>query len=321
MSIRQLLLAATLAGLCASAGAQAGAYPTKPITLVVPVNAGGVTDQMARAFATSMGKALGQSIIIDNKGGANGVLGANVVAKAAPDGYTACFCYSGPVSLAKVSMASLPYDIDKAFTPVSRVYDLSPVVSVPTSSPHKTLADLLSAAKAKQGMSFGHTGVGGALHLGFEELAARAGVNMTAVAYPGENPMVPDLVTGRLEAGLLSPLFAKGQADAGKVRLLGSMGSPSPLPGVPTVAELGYPNFHATTWSGFFLPAGTPQPVVQKFYEAVQVAAKDPEVQARLKAAGLTPVVGQTPEQFAVFVEQEKQKWSTVVNQIGGLKK
>ncbi len=113
-------------------------FPAKPITLVVPVNAGGVTDQMARAFAISMGKSLGQSVVVDNKGGANGVIGANAVAKAAPDGYTLCFCYSGPVSLAKVSMASLPYDIDKAFAPITRVYDLSPIVTVPANSPIST---------------------------------------------------------------------------------------------------------------------------------------------------------------------------------------
>lgn len=321
MPIPHFLTVFALASSCCASVYAQQAYPSRPVTLVVPVNAGGVTDQMGRAFAASMAKALGQTIVVDNKGGANGVVGASLVAKAPADGYTICFCYSGPVSLAKVSMDSLPYDIDKAFTPVSRVYDLSPVIAVPTNSPYNTLADLMKAAKGKPGMSFGHTGVGGALHLGFEQLRTQAGVDMVAVPYPGENPMIPDLVTGRLDAGLLSPLFAKGQADAGKVRLLGSLGTPTPLPGVPTVAEQGYAGFHAATWTGFFLPSGTPQPVVQKVYEAVQVAANDPEVQARLKAAGLTPVVGQTPEQFRVFVDQEKQKWSAVVSKIGGLKK
>jgi len=314
-------LPVVLAALFAGGACAQGAYPNRPVTLVVPVNAGGVTDQMARAFATSMGKSLGQTVVVDNKGGANGVVGASLVAKAAPDGYTACFCYSGPVTLAKVTMASLPYDIDKAFTPVTRVYDLSPIVAVPATAPHATLADLLKAAKAKPGMSFGHTGVGGALHLGFEVLKEEAKVDMTAVAYPGENPMVPDLITGRLDAGLLSPLFAKAQAAAGKVKLLASMGAPSPLPGVPTVAELGHPGFHASTWSGFFLPAGTPAPVVQRLYAAVQAAAADPEVREKLQAAGLTPVVGQTPEQFRAFVEQEKQKWADVVKKIGGIPK
>lgn len=315
------LRAAAGIALCLAGAAQAqSAYPSKPLMLVVPANPGGVTDQMARAFGTAIGKALNQTVVIENRGGANGVLGANVVASAAPDGHTICFCYSGPVTLAKVSMASLPYDIDKAFVPVTRVYDLNPIVSVPTSSPYATLADLFKAAKAKPGMTFGHTGVGGALHLGFEGLRDEAKVDMVAVAYPGETPMVPDLVTGRLDAGLLSPLFAKAQAAGGKVRLLASMGAPSPLPGVPSLAEAGFPASRATTWAGFFVPAGTPAPVVQKLYDAIQVAAKAPDVHDRLVSAGLTPVVGETPAQFKVFVDQEKQKWAEIVKKIGGLK-
>ncbi len=133
--------------------------------------------------------------------------------------------------------------------------------------------------------------------------------------------MVPDLITGRLNAGLLSPLFAKGQSAAGKVKLLASLGAPSAVAGVPTVADSGFPGFHASTWSGFFAPAGTPAPVVQKLYVAIQAAAADTEVKEKLAAAGLTPVAGQTPEQFSAFVEQEKQKWALVVNKLGGLKK
>jgi len=319
MLARRFML--TLGATLITFGAQAqDNYPVKTITLVVPVNAGGVTDQMARAFATSMARSLGQSVVVDNKGGANGVIGANIVAKAAPDGYTLCFCYSGPVTLAKVSMASLPYDIDKAFAPITRVYDMNPIIAVPANAPVSTLADLLKASKATPGMSFGHTGVGGALHLGMELLNEQAAVRMTAVAYPGENPMVPDLVTGRLNAGLLSPLFAKAQAAGGRVKLLASLGSPSAVPGVPTVADSGFPGFHASTWSGIFAPAGTPAPIIQKLYGAIQAAAADAEVKEKLATAGLAPVVGHTPEQFSTFVEQEKQKWALVVTKIGGIK-
>lgn len=318
---RSSLLASIASAAVMTTGALAQAsYPNKTITLVVPVNAGGVTDQMARAFANSMTQSLGQSVVVDNKGGANGVVGANTVAKALPDGYTLCFCYSGPVTLAKFSMGTLPYDIDKAFTPITRVYEFSPIVALPASAPYSTLADFFKAAKAKPGMSFGHTGVGGALHLGMEVLRDQAGVDMTAVAYPGENPMIPDLVTGRLDSGLLSPLFAKAQASAGKVKLLASLGSLSPLPGVPTAADSGFPGFQASTWSGFFAPSGTPPAVIQKLYAAIQSAAGDADVREKLAAAGLTPVTGQTPEQFTVYVEQEKQKWARVVKKMGGIK-
>jgi tripartite-type tricarboxylate transporter receptor subunit TctC len=316
--IRSIITAALL---CAAIGVQAQPdYPSRPITLVVPVNPGGITDQIARAFAAGLSQELKQSVVVENKGGAGGTLGAATVARAAPDGHTACFCYSGPVTLAKVSMASLPYDIDRAFAPVTRVYDLSPIVAVPVDSPHRTLAELLQAATMKPGMTFGHTGVGGALHLGFEALRQQAKVDMTAVSYPGENPMIPDLVTGRLDSGLLSPLFAKTQADAGKIRLLVSMGTPSPLPGVAPLSEVGYPNIRGTTWSGFFLPSGTPAPVVQKFYTAIQVVAASEDIRKRLSLAGLTPVIGQTPEQFRAFVELEKQGWADVVKRLGGLK-
>lgn len=296
-------------------------YPSKPIKLIVPLNPGGVNDQIARAFAAGMSETLGQQVLIENRGGASGVVGANLVAKAPPDGYTLCFCFSAPVTLVKYSMGALPYDIDNAFKPVTRVFDLIPMITVPASSPYSSLTELLKAAKENPGMAYGHTGTGGALHLGFELLLDEARVDMTEVGYPGENPIVPDLATGRLTAGTLSALFAKRQAAAGRVKILASMGSSSPVPGVPTVAELGFPGFHVASWSGFFLPAGTPEPIVQKLYTAIQRALSDPEIRGRLTDAGLTPVVGQTPEQFAAFIAQEKLKWDRVVKKIGGLKK
>lgn len=296
------------------------AYPSRPIVLVVPVSAGGVTDQMARAFADGIGRVLKTSVVVENKPGGNGVLGANFVAHSAPDGYTVCFCHSGPVTLAKISMGSLPYDIDKAFTPVTRVYDLSPIIAVPTKSPYKTLDDLLKAAREKPGMSYGHTGVGGALHLGMEGLRLEAKVDMTAVPYQGETPMVPDLLTGRLDSGLLSPLLAKSQAGAGNVRLLASLGSPSPIEGVPAVVDIGFPKSRASTWAGFFVPSATPKAVVQTLYDAIQATARTPEMHDRLMAAGLTPVVGQTPDQFKIFVNDEKRHWADVVKKIGGPK-
>lgn len=302
------------------ARAQAG-YPSKPITVIVPITPGGVTDRMARVFATGIGKSLGQSVVVVNRGGANGTLGANAVAKATPDGYTLCFCNSAPVTLAKFTVESMPYDMDHAFAPVTRVYDLSPIIAVPPNSPHSSLGDLLKAAKAKPGMTFGHTGAGGALHLGFELVLDEARTDMTAVAYPGESPMLPDLATGRLDAGVISAQFAKAQASAGNLKILASMGAPSPMLGVPTVAELGFPGFHATSWSGFLLPAGTPAPIVQQLNAAIQKVASDPEIHASLVAAGLTPVIGQTPEQFQAFIEKEKQNWAKVVKKIGGIKK
>ncbi len=297
------------------------AFPSKTITVIVPISPGGVTDRMGRMFSAGMGKVLGQSVVVINRGGANGTLGANAVAKAPADGYTLCFCNSAPVTLAKFTMDAMPYDMDRAFVPVTRVYDLSPIVVVPGSSTHTSLAELIKAAKANPGMTFGHTGTGGALHLGFELLLDKAEASMTAVAYPGESPMLADLATGRLNAGVVSAQFAKAQAASGNVRPLGTLGAVSPMPGVPTVAESGFPGFHATSWAGFLAPAGTPTAVLEQINAALQTVVNDAEIRAALAAAGLTPVAGEGPKEFAQFVEQEKRNWSQVIQKLGGIKK
>jgi tripartite-type tricarboxylate transporter receptor subunit TctC len=305
---------------CAGAHAQ-GTYPSKTITVIIPISPGGVTDRMGRIFSAGMGKVLGQSVVVMNRGGANGTLGANVVAKAPPDGYTLCFCNSAPVTLAKFTMDAMPYDMDRALVPVTRVYDLSPIVVVPGGSTHTSLAELIKAAKANPGMTFGHTGTGGALHLGFELLLDKAEASMTAVAYPGESPMLADLATGRLNAGVVSAQFASAQAASGNARVLGAMGSVSPLQGVPTVAQSGYPGFHATSLAGFLAPAGTPTGILLQIDAALQAVMNDAEIRTALSAAGLTPVVGEGPKEFAQFVEQEKRNWSQVIQKIRGIKK
>ena len=305
-----------------SQAAHAQNYPARTVTMIVPVAAGGVTDQMARVFAAEMAKPLAQSVIVENRPGVNGIAGANAVAKAAADGYTLCFCYSGPVALAKVSTPDLPYDIDKDFLPVSRVYDLIPVIAVPATSHFHSLPEFIAYAKANPGkMSYGHTGVGGALHLGFEQLKSIGGFDVLAISYNGENPIVPDLISGRLDMALLSPLFAKKLAEGGKVRLLAQSGAERLrlIPDVPTVASAGYPGYQTGTWSGIFLPARAAAPIVQKVYEAVQEAAHNSGVEERILAAGLQPVVGNTPPQFREFVDREKKTWADLIKKLGGI--
>lgn len=324
-SIISRLLAALLVPLAVvPAGALAQNYPSKTITMIVPVAAGGVTDQMGRLFANEMTKSIGEKVIVENRPGVNGVAGANVVAKAAADGYTLCFCYSGPVALAKVSTPDLPYDIDKDFTPISRVYDLIPVITVPANSRFNTLADMINYAKANPGkLSYGHTGVGGALHLGFELLKSVGNFDILAISYNGENPIVPDLVTGRLDMALFSPLFAKAQADAGKAKMLAHSGADrlQLIPNVPTVASQGYSGYQSGTWSGIFAPANIQPTVVQKLYDSIQIAARDKATQDRILTAGLSPVIGNSPAQFKEFVDREKKNWADLIKKLGGIPK
>lgn len=311
------LMATAIAG---SAAAQAS-YPSKPIVFVVPLAAGGVHDRMMRALMGKLSKTLGQPVIIENKPGANGTIGANMVAKAPPDGYTVCVCHSSPVSLAKASMEKLPYDIDKAFVPVTRIYDMIPIITASANSPYASLPDMLKAAAAGRHLSYGHTGLGGALHLGFERLKQEAKVDITAVGYNGEAPLLPDLMAGRLDSAMVSPQTAKVQFAAGKLKILASMGSPSPLPNVPSLADMGFPGFHVASWLGFFLPAGTPGPVVRKLYDAIQVAVTEESFSELVRDAGLQPVVGQTPEQFQTFLNEEKKSWSEVTKAMGHVRK
>lgn len=311
--VASVLFASATAGLAQS-------YPTRPITLIAASAPGGILDQLARAYGAALTRETGQTVIVENRGGAGGTLAASMLVKAPPDGYTMCFCYSGPVALVKASLDKVPYDIDKDFLPVTRAYNLTPIITVPATSTLKTFDDLLRVAKEQPGtLSYGHTGVGGALHLGFEDLSVRAGLRFIAIPYAGENPMVPDLISGRIDIGVMSPLFAKAQAEAGKVRILASMGLRPVLPGVPAVATYpGFAGFEAGSWTGFFLPAGTPDAVLRKAYELVQRASRSQDVHDRLTSFGVTPVVDETPEQFAKFVDAEKKRALETMKRLGG---
>lgn len=313
--MKQLLrnLAAVLAvGVAAAAGAAAQtAYPSKPIKIVVSASVAGATDQVARALAQSMSAALGQPIHVENKTGANGVLGAGVVATSAPDGYTMCFCstFTSP------STTKPLYTVDSVI-PVTRAYELMPMIIVPADSPYKTLADLVEGAK-KKGGAFGHTGANGVLHLAFEELKHRAGFDMTPVAYQGETPILPDLIGGRLDAAVVSTLLAKQQAENGRVRILAGFGATSTIAGVPTVAASGYPGLVFSTWGGVFLPLGTPAPLVKQIWTAVQAGLRDPAVNQRIVNNGLLPILDETPEQFLEYIRSSNESLRKTMRNLG----
>ncbi len=309
-TIRSGVAAMIIAFVAVGAHAQTD-YPTKVIKIVVSASAGGATDQVGRAIAQSMATTLGQNVIVENKPGANGVMGAGVVAASPADGYTMCFCstFTSPSTTKQL------YTVEN-FIPITRAYVLAPMIIVPANSPYKTLADLIAGAKQKGG-AFGHTGTNGVLHLAFEELKQRAGFDMVAIAYQGEAPIVPDLIGGRLDAAVVSVLLAKQLAASGRVRILAGFAASSPVPGVPTVAASGYPDIEFETWGGFFLPLDVRAPVVQRIWDAVQTALRDPAVHDRIVSAGLLPIRDESPEQFRAYINTSNERLRKTMRSLG----
>jgi len=308
---------ATLAGLQPAAAADA--FPTRPVTIVVPFSAGGATDVVARLLATEASSALGQPVIVDNKPGAAGAIGAAAVARAAPDGYTLCFCGGGPLVLLKILQKKLPYDPDRDFAPVTLTHTLDYVIGVPPQSPIKSVPDLVAAAKAKPGaLSYASTGLGGPAHLGEEYFNRMADVKITHVPYKGESQFIPDLASGQLTLGIFSAQLGEQMAKAGKTRLIAAWSAQrlALLPKLPTVAEQGYPAFNAGTFVGITVPRATPPAVVDALNAAFVKAINKPAVKAKLIELGFTPV-GNSPAAMAAFLHREQVKWGKVIDELG----
>lgn len=313
-----LLATLALAGATAPARAQAP-YPVKPITAVVPFSAGGATDVLARLLSKEASAALGQPIVVDNRPGAAGAIGAAAVARAAPDGYTLCFCGGGPMVILKLLDPKLSYDPYQDFAPVILSHMVDYVVGVATNSPIKSMPELVAAAKAAPDqLTYASTGAGGPAHLGQEYFNRLAGVQITHVPYKGESQFVPDLVGGQLSVGVFSAQLGDQMARTGKVRLIGAWSAQRLplLPKLPTVAEQGYPEFNASTFVGLTVPRGTPTASIEALNAAYDKALRTPAVRAKLVEMGFTPVGG-PPAAFATFLHREDKKWSQVIETLG----
>ena len=299
--------------------AYAQTYPTRPITLVVPFATGGATDVVARLLGAEVAKTLGQPVVVDNKSGAAGAIGAGAVARSAPDGYTLCFCGGGPMVILKLLDSGLAYDPARDLAPVTLSHMVEYIVVVSAASPMHSLSDLVSAAKAKPDkLSYASTGPGGPAHLGMEYFAKLADIHLIHVPYRGESAEIADLLGDRVDIGLLSLQAADPLVKAGKVRALAVWGATRAklFPAVPTVAESGYPGFSAGTFVGVNVAAGTPATVIDKLYRAFATALNDPIVQDKLLQMGFTPV-GSGPEAYAAFLQRERVKWARVVQDLG----
>ncbi len=318
-SIRSTALSAALllAGAALMpADASAQAWPTRPIRLVVTFPPGGAPDILARLFSEKA--QLGQSVVVDNKPGAGGNIGAEFVAKAAPDGYTIVMGTVGTHAINGALYAKMPYDMVRDFAPVSLVASAPNLLVVNNNLPVKTVSDLISYMKANPDkLSFGSPGVGTSVHVSGELFKSMTGTAMTHVPYKGRQFAIPDLVGGTIQLMFDNMPSALPMAREGKIRAVAVTTlkrSPS-APEIPTVAET-IPGFEAVTWFAMFAPAGTPRPAVDRLHQEVLRVYRLPEVQERLHTLGLDALLT-TPEQLATYQAAEISKWSEVVRKSG----
>ncbi|MGJ7574379.1 Bug family tripartite tricarboxylate transporter substrate binding protein [Variovorax sp. RB2P76] len=289
------------------------AWPDKPIRMVVPYAAGGGADNTARIVAQQMSTALGQHIVIDNRPGAGGVIGADNVAKAAGDGYTVL--YDASAFSVNPSLRQLPFDASKDFIPVSLVATAPQILVVPPTAPYRTVAEFIDFARRNPGkLSFASAGGGTGSHLAGEALNEQAKINLMHVPYKGGAPALTDVMGEQVSAYFGNVASTLGYVKGGKLRALGvsSARRVPGLPDTPTLAESGLPGYDVVEWNGVFLPKGTPPEIVQKLGKAVQAAVSDPPVRQKLLQLGLEPA-GTTPEAFSKFVQDESRRVSALV--------
>ena len=308
---KALLAAAVLAS--SAIGAAAATYPTHTVTIVVPFGPGTVTDTVARLIAEHLRETLGAPFIVENKGGASGMIGATYVARANPDGYTLLFSTNTTQSAIKSLFKEVPYDPLKDFAPIARIVNLPSLVVVNNKLPVKTIQDFVAYAKANPGkLQYGYGNVSG--QIAGEMLKRRTGIDMTAVPYRGNPLGLTDLMAGNIAAMVVDTGTGIPQVAAGTVRPL-AMITPmrsALLPDLPTLNETVTPRFDLVAWGGVFAPAGTPPEIVATLNKAVGEALKDPKLVARLEQAGGLPME-MTPAQFGQLVVDETEKWRKVV--------
>jgi len=292
------ILSLLLAGLCATApaGTQAqAAYPTRPVRLLIPFAAGGATDVLGRLLAVGLGEKLGQPVVVENKPGASTVVGATVLAKSPPDGYTLLLGASTTLTLNPAIRQSLAYDPLTSFTPLGMVTDMALVLVANPETPVNSLKDLVTQAKAQPDkFSYGSFGTGSSVHFGGEMLKYAAGIRMVHVPFNGSAPSLTALAGGQVQVAVDTIVATQPLIHGGKIKPLAVLSAQRlpALPQVPTVAESGYPGFQMGTWFALLAPAGLPQPVQQKLEKALAEVATAPQTKARMVELGLSPAYG-----------------------------
>jgi tripartite-type tricarboxylate transporter receptor subunit TctC len=316
-----ILLAAALIAALATQAAPACAqdYSTRPITLIVPFPPGGSATIIARAIADKLGDALGQQIVIDNRGGAGGSIGARQAAKSAPDGTTILLAFTGTLAVSPMIFPNVGYDPRKDFAAIGLIGMAPSVLLVHPSVAARSVAELISAAKAVPGkIQYGSPGIGTVNHLAGELLAAMADIKITHVPYKGTGPAINDLLGGHISMMFAPIPAAHGNIAAGMLRALGvtSLQRSRLLPEVPTIAEAGVPGFEVAQRSVLLAPAGTPRAIIERLNKELNAVLATDEVRQRLALEGGEPIPG-APEAYAADIDREEMKWSKLVTAIG----
>lgn len=289
-------------------------WPAKPVRMVVPFAPGGSTDVLARLVGQKLSERWGQPVVIENKAGAGGNLGADAVAKSAPDGYTLLMA-SGSIAINPSIYKKMPFDTRKDLVAITNVAGGPMLVVVPDRSPARSIKELIALAKDKPGkLNFGSAGVGSQVHLAGENFANVAGIEITHVPYKGEAVAYNDLIAGQIDLMVGNFAAASALVGPGRLRALAvtSKERAPQMPDIPTVAESGLPGFENTGWFGLFAPAGTPADVIAKVQRDVAAVMAETDTKARLYVQGMTPIAN-TPKEFAATVEEELERWAVVV--------
>ena len=298
-----------------TSGTSAQAFPSKPIRIVVPFSAGGPTDLTVRAMGPRMTELLGQAIVVDNRAGATGIIGAEMVAKAPPDGYTLLAATASVIAINMVTYSKLPYDTLRDFQPLTPVMTTTTILVVHPSVPAKSLKELVALAKARPGqVTMGSAGNGGTLHLALEMLLKESAVVMTHVPYKGAAPAVVDVVGGQLSGMFVDLPVVSPYIKAGRVRAI-AVASPKRsayFPEVPTTKEAGFPNVELQNYYCLLLPAKTPREIVTKLHDAVVKTVNTPGVREKLMGFGADPHT-LTPDEFTRFLRADIEMWGRVV--------
>jgi tripartite-type tricarboxylate transporter receptor subunit TctC len=313
-----LALALGAAGVVAAVQAQTAAYPSRPIRLVVPFAPGGPADSIGRQVGGALGAAFGQPVVVDNRAGAGGAIGADLVAKAAPDGHTLLLSNVGD-TIAVSLYKNLPYDYQRQFTPVSLVASSPFVIVVHPGVPAGNVTELIQLAKAKPGtLTFGSAGIGVASHLAGELFKQMAGVSITHVPYKGQAPATADLLGGQIAFMFNNPLTSLPHVQSGKLRAIGvtSKARLAAAPNIPTVAETGVPGFDVGTWFAVVAPAGTPAPIVNRVAAEIAKAMADRDTRDKLAAQGVE-AIGSTPAELGRLIQADVAKWAKVIKDGG----
>ncbi len=292
--------------------------PTKPVRIIVPI-VGSTNDVLARLIAPELSKAVGQPVIVENKGGGGGNIGADFVAKSDPDGHTLLIGFNGPIAINQSLFKKMTYDPVKDLAPITLVVTTPQFFVVPPSVPVKNVAEFVARARAEPGkMSYGSVSIGSASHLTMEMLKTAAKIDVVHVPYKGAPPVLADLLGGQIQAGFFVPGNVLQYMKDGRLRAIAATGRKrfAAAPEVPTMIEQGYPDFEATAWIGFLAPGATPRPIIERYNREIVRIANTPDVKGKLEALAFE-VVATSPEEFRQWIAKEVPRWGKVIRETG----